>query len=124
MTKFEQLSTLALTSGTTVDIQPAWKTEAIVRKGQPLATGVLAYFPDALKAVAEVSVTGNKQHNPGQPLHWDKSKSTDHLDCLARHLTDHASGAPVDTDGCRHLAKAAWRALAALQIALESEVRK
>jgi hypothetical protein len=88
------------------------------RKDVPLATGVLDYFPDALAAVAAVSVAGNAQHNPGQPLHWAKGKSTDHRDSLLRHLVD--SGR-LDIDGQRHSAKVAWRALAQLQIEIEQE---
>ena len=38
------------------------------RKGMPLATGVLDYFPDALLAVAACSKAGNDQHNPGKPV--------------------------------------------------------
>lgn len=88
------------------------------RKRQPLATGVLDYFPDALIAVAETSFIGNEQHNPGQPLHWAKEKSTDHADCIMRHLIDRGTR---DTDNVRHSAKLAWRALANLQIELERE---
>ncbi len=94
---------------------PTQPTPAAIRKGQPVATGVLAYFPDAIKAVAEVSRIGNDQHNPGQPLHWARGKSTDQLDAGTRHLMDYLSGTPVDTDGGYHLAKAAWRILAQLQ---------
>lgn len=90
------------------------------RKAQPIYSGVIKYFPDALAAVAACSQAGNDQHNPGQPLHWDRSKSTDELDALQRHLTDHACGQEYDTDGIRHLAKVAWRALAALQKACET----
>ena len=43
------------------------------RKTYPMATGCLDYFPDALVAVARVSFVGNEQHNPGEPLHWDRS---------------------------------------------------
>ena len=88
------------------------------RKQRPLHSGVLAYFPDALMEVAHVSYLGNAQHNPGQPLHWSRDKSADHLDCIARHITDHTKN-PVDEDGALHLAKAAWRALAELQLYLE-----
>ena len=88
------------------------------RKAMPITTGVLDYFPLAIAEVAVVSKTGNDQHNPGQPLHWSKGKSTDHADCIARHLIDRGSR---DTDGMRHSAKLAWRALAALQIELEAE---
>lgn len=85
------------------------------RKATPIYSGVVKYFPLALAAVARVSKAGNDQHNPGQPLHWAREKSTDHEDCIMRHLTDHAAGNKVDSDGELHLAKVAWRALAALQ---------
>jgi hypothetical protein len=88
------------------------------RKGLPIATGVLDYFPLAIAEVARVSKAGNDQHNPGQPLHWDRTKSLDHADCIPRHLIDRGS---VDSDGMRHSAKLAWRALALLQTELEQE---
>lgn len=93
-------------------------TEAKERKNVPITTGVLDYFPDALAAVAVVSKVGNDQHNPGQPLHWARGKSTDHADCLVRHLMDRGT---LDTDGMRHSAKVAWRALALLQTEIENE---
>lgn len=86
------------------------------RKRIPITTGVLDYFPDAIAAIAAVSVAGNEQHNPGQPLHWAREKSTDHEDCIARHLIQRGT---LDTDGLRHTAKLAWRALALLQMELE-----
>ena len=86
------------------------------RKDYPLFSGVLRYFPDALLEVSKVSKAGNDQHNPGQPLHWDRSKSADELDALARHLI---GAGTLDTDGIRHSAKVAWRALAHLQKELE-----
>ena len=88
------------------------------RKALPLASGVLDYFPDALLVVAEVSRVGNEQHHPGEPLHWDKSKSTDEADALLRHLLDRGK---TDTDGLRHSGKVAWRALAMLQRELDAE---
>lgn len=88
------------------------------RKDRPLVTGVLDYFPDALLEVAATSKAGNDQHNPGQPLHWDKSKSTDEADALGRHLLERGRR---DTDGIRHSAKVAWRALAMLQRELDAE---
>src|SRR6266702_7688155 len=91
------------------------------RKTFPVATGVLDYFPDALTAVAELSYVGNKQHNPGEPLHWARDKSTDHADALLRHLIDRGK---LDVDGIRHSAKVAWRALAALQVEIESEPKE
>ena len=93
-------------------------TDAKARKEYPIARGLLDYFPDACAEVGHVSKVGNDQHNPGQPLHWAKGKSTDHADCIPRHLIDRGS---FDTDGIRHSAKLAWRALALLQIELENE---
>jgi Domain of unknown function (DUF5664) len=90
------------------------------RKALPLARGLLDYFPAALAAVADVSRVGNDQHNPGQPIHWSKHLSTDHADCLLRHMVDRGR---LDTDGLRHSAKVAWRALAMLQMELEAEDR-
>lgn len=87
------------------------------RKNLPVCRGVLDYFPDALAAVADVSRLGNEQHNPGQPLHWERSKSTDHADCIVRHLIERGT---IDTDGARHSAKVAWRALALLQTEIEA----
>lgn len=91
-----------------------------VRKNQPVFSGVLKYFPDALKEVSKASKAGNDQHHPDKPLHWDKSKSNDNEDALVRHLIDHSQN-PMDDDGVLHLAKVAWRALAALQIFLEKK---
>lgn len=91
---------------------------AAKRKAAPVATGVLDYFPDALIAVAELSKIGNEQHNPGTPLHWDRSKSGDEADALLRHMIDRGK---LDTDGVRHSAKVAWRALAMLQKEIEAE---
>ena len=89
------------------------------RKGMPVYSGVLTYFPDALKEVAKCSLAGQKQHNQGDKLYWDKNKSFDNEDALVRHLIDHSKN-PVDEDGVLHLAKVAWRALASLQIHLEN----
>ena len=93
-------------------------TDSAERKNTPLCTGVLDYFPLALAEVARVSVQGNQQHNPGEPLHWAKDKSADHADCVLRHLADRGK---LDKDGRRHSGKLAWRALALLEIELEGE---
>jgi hypothetical protein len=110
------------------------------RKAIPIFEGVLMYFPKALAAVAEVSHAGNQQHNPGEPLHWARGKSMDQYNTALRHMMDHRMGGgrldpkqegqeinngwrmeARDKDGVRHLAKAAWRVLAALQLAIEEE---
>jgi len=88
--------------------------KAAERKATPVFSGVLKYFPNALKEVAKCSQAGNDQHHPDKPLHWDMDKSKDEYDALTRHLIDHTIN-PVDDDGTLHLAKVAWRALAGLE---------
>jgi len=90
------------------------------RKQRPVYSGVLQYFPDAILEVAHCSFIGNEQHNPNQPLEWDRGKSSDELDALARHLIEAGT---LDTDGVRHSAKVAWRALANLQKEIEQEAK-
>lgn len=92
-------------------------SDSAARKNIPLATGLLDYFPAALAEVAKVSKYGNDKHNPGEPLHHARGKSTDHADALLRHLVDRGR---IDQDtGQRHSAEVAWRALALLQQELE-----
>lgn len=96
-------------------------TDAAERKKIPIVSGVLDYFPLAIAEVAKCSLSSNEQHNPGQPLHWNRTKSTDHIDCIGRHIIDRGK---FDDDGQRHSAKLAWRALALLQLELENEIKK
>lgn len=96
----------------------AYDREEELAPKPPLATGLLDYFPDALAAVAETSRAGNEQHNPGEALHWDRSKSSDEANSLMRHLKDRGT---LDKDGIRHSAKVAWRALALLQREIEGD---
>lgn len=93
-------------------------TDAATRKALPIATGFVDYFPDAIVAVAKLSRIGNDQHNPGKPLHWDRSKSGDESDALMRHFLQRGT---EDVDGVRHSAKVAWRAMALLQKEIENE---
>ena len=88
------------------------------RKERPVYSGVLRYFPKALLEIARVSYVGNEQHNPGESLRWDRSKSTDEADALVRHLLEAGT---LDTDGLRHTAKMVWRGLALLEKELEAE---
>lgn len=101
-----------------LQVSASLPTDAAARKAAPLAEGLLWYFPNALAAIAAVSKAGNDQHNPGQPMHHARGKSMDHADCILRHLIDAGT---KDTDGLRHSAKVAWRALALLQEELERE---
>jgi hypothetical protein len=81
---------------------------AKARKRIPVYSGAVKYFPDAIAAVAALSQKGNEQHNPGKPLHWDRSKSGDELDAMMRHVIDEEWDA------------VAWRALANLQKQMEA----
>lgn len=58
------------------------------RKDTPLVGGFDNYFPAAAAGVARHSKRGNDKHNPGQPLHWSRGKSSDHAECIRRHLAD------------------------------------
>jgi hypothetical protein len=98
---------------TSVGVLP---TDAKERKGIPIYSGLIKYFPDALVAVARLSQIANEQHNPGEPLHWSRNKSADHHDTLSRHLFESGT---IDTDGVRHSVKVAWRALAIAQLEIE-----
>lgn len=93
-------------------------TDSKARKDTPVVRGFLDYFPAAVAEVARLSKAGNDKHNPGQDMHHARSKSTDHADCIVRHLMDRGTIDPED--GIRHSAKVAWRAMALLQEELEA----
>jgi len=78
------------------------------RKGYPLYHGLFLYFPRALAAVAHHSYVSNEKHNPGEPMHWNRAKSTDEEDALLRHVLD------------GEWVAVAWRALAKLEKVLEA----
>lgn len=82
----------------------------------PLCDGLLDYFPNALAHVAMHSKKAGDKHHPGAPLHWERSKSTDHRNKIARHLIDSGK---TDKDGNLHSVAMAWRALALAQEELE-----
>jgi hypothetical protein len=95
------------------------KSESERRKATPIFSGVMRYFPDALAAVARLSKAGNDKHNPGEPLHWSRGKSTDHGDCIARHQITFDQ---IDEEtGEFHAVAVAWRALAQLQLLEEAK---
>jgi hypothetical protein len=62
-----------------------------------------------MAAMARVSFKGNLKHNPGEALHWAKHKSTDHADCMMRHLFE---AEEMSDSGELHAAHIAWRACA------------
>jgi hypothetical protein len=105
------------TASTKNSRQRLLETTSALRKEYPLATGLLDYFPDALAEVARISFLGNQKHNPGKPMHHSRGKSTDHADCIMRHLAGRG-GFDGET---RESACLAWRALALLQEELELE---
>lgn len=96
------------------------------RKEYPITTGFVDYFPDAMALVAHMSWIGNAKHNPGEPLHWRRSKSSDEIDALMRHLSCRDSSELVAIDAFRtvnvpHRVPLAWRAMAELQKWAEEE---
>lgn len=92
------------------------------RKAEPIYSGALMYFPDALAAVARLSVAGNNKHNPGEPLHWARGKSTDQMDCALRHTL---TPSLVDEEtGEEELVASVWRLLAQLQLREETRLAR
>lgn len=107
------------------------------RKAFPLMTFLSAYFPDTIEALVALCVQGNKQHditvpkdNPfyidGDRIAWDRSKSTEELETLMRHLWDHTRAKRADdidklfdSDGVLHIVKTTWRAAAEAQKTIE-----
>jgi hypothetical protein len=98
------------------------------RKENPIFFFLTRYFPKALVAVMQVAVAGNKQHNKDLDpidIHWARGKSMDQLNTALRHIFDHGTlEDPRDTDGTYHLAKAAWRVLAELELLIEADMAK
>ncbi len=84
-------------------------TDSAERKTYPLYRGLFKYFPRALAAIAHHSWANNEKHNPGEPVHWSREKSSDHEDCLLRHVLEEDWEA------------VAWRALAKLELELEAK---
>lgn len=113
----------------TSDVKPVSASEPYLglpttdkeRKEVQLWTFLFEYFPDAFLAVVGVSIAGNRQHNIGKPMHWDRTKSTDQLNTALRHQWDYGRRIKKDTDGQYHLAKAIWRLMAQLQLDIEAE---
>jgi hypothetical protein len=112
------------------EIRPLRSTAARTsseRKAQPIATGVLAYWPKTMAALSEVSRRGNDKHNPGEPLHWARDKSTDEADCTVRHIVDALSDPDgvlaLNEDGSPHLLAALWRLASWCERALEGDER-
>ena len=98
-------------------------TDPKERKQLQLYTFMFNYFPDAWLEVVRIARLGNEQHNPGEPLHWARGKSTDQMNAAFNHVFDYGTGQRVDSDGGYHLAKAIWRLMAQLQLDVEQDQR-
>jgi len=96
-------------------------TDSTERKAAPVFSGFMAYFPDAIAEVARLSKASNDKHNPGEPMFWSREKSDDHGDCLARHQLQWDELDVDSTGEFYHAVKVAWRAMAQLQVLLESQ---
>lgn len=89
------------------------------RKGLPLWTFLMEYFPLAFLALVRISVAGDKQHlnnSESGKIRWARDKSTDQLNTALRHQFDYGTGQKYDIDGHPHLGKAMWRLGAQLQL--------
>ena len=85
-------------------------TDAKERKSIPVYTGFIKYFPNAIAAVAKVSLEGGLQHGQtAETLFWDRDKSKDELDAMMRHVLE------------EDWAQVAWRAMANLEKKLEEK---
>lgn len=89
---------------------PMEETDADKRKQYKVCTGFLMYFPNACLAAGKLSVDGNDQHNPGEPLHWDSDKSVGTGDEIVRHLIEGLDSAKKGEDATKALASVFWRA--------------
>lgn len=90
-------------------------TDAQERRGCPVFSGLLNYFPHACVAVAKWSMIANEQHNTGEEMHWAKEKSVGTGDQLVRHLME-----AMQEDTEEAWCAMAWRALELLERRLES----
>lgn len=95
------------------------------RKQHPMAEGLMDYFPDSLAVISHVSWVGNEKHNPGEPLHWARGKSTDQANCIVRHMATRDDFEVYEINGevykIPHWAQAGWRILAYGQEWMERE---
>ena len=98
-------------------------TDSKARKNIPVYRGFIKCFPDAIAAVAQLTGVATKQHHPDGGVYWDKTKSTDELDALLRHMLDDVME-PLsrDAEGVLHAVKIAWRGMANLQRLSDSGV--
>lgn len=97
-------------------------TDSATRKTHPVYMGCVAYFPAAIAGVAHHSQVAGAKHTAGKLIHVRKL-STDHADCVMRHLMDlhdllahhRRSGSVPAADILSEADALAWRALALSQ---------
>lgn len=105
-------------------------TDSSARKDIPLYSGCYTYFPAALAGVAMHSKMSNDKHNPGESMHHARGKSSDHADCIARHLMDLADmlteleREPIAPDANRRSMLAEANALCWRSLALSQELHE
>ena len=113
----------ALPEETQPEIDVVFPTSKSTRKAIPIWSGVMKYFPKTIQFLAFLSWAGNEQHNKGQPLHWARGKSMDHMDCFMRHAFNRLEMDYGDPDAgdipMPHCVKASWRSLADSELILE-----
>ncbi len=101
----------------------AYKEQEIGKKfdaGKPRAGLVIRDFSLALSAVSEVGTFGANKYNAHDWLHVDNGVER-YTDALYRHLLADVLADNDEDSGLRHLAHAAWNALAVLELTLRNE---
>lgn len=93
--------------------------DAAERKKFPMYRGLLNYFPKACALLSRVSYEGSQQHHPDEEMHWDRTKSQDHPDCVIRHFTE-----GMENNDVWLVTQATWRCMAQVELMLESLVEE
>ena len=87
----------------------------------PMWRGLVAYFPNALSAVAQVSQMGKDKYGEWGGWRYVEGAEGRYTDALMRHMSAVARGELFDPEsGLPHKAHAAWNALAILEMQLGS----
>ena len=109
---------------TAENIKPMLPEDPKERKLIPLWSGLFRYFPKSLVLTAKQSMIGHLQHyDKDEPMHWDRSKSSDDWDALMRHMVNLQEAIETrDIQAIKeHSGALNWRAHAVEEKALEVE---
>lgn len=91
----------------------------------PMFRGLAKYFSRALQAVADNSNAGFKKYGSWGGWRTVPDAKERYADALVRHVMAHARGEVIDPEtGSRHIAMAAWNALAVTELELSEEPQK